>query len=137
MLLSELESDGSITEAPAPYRSGPANFGTFGTFEHWFSGEFRAYLDGAKWSHAGGTIKASITASNCTPGYSSINVTLIRSVGGVITKTWPVTWGCGATRSYSWGTQDAGTYQLSFSRRGPVDLDENWKRVEGSVTYGT
>lgn len=109
--------------------------GIFGAYDHWFSGEFKASVAGAKWGHAGGAVSMRLTVTNCTPGYPSIKVRLIRTVAGAMTNYWDKTVACGGPTTYSWGNHDAGTYNLYFSRSGPADHDENTKRVEGWVTY--
>lgn len=134
--LDSLPSDGWFTfDSPAPDPQVGARAAAAAPFERWFSGEFKASLSGAKWYTSGGNISASIAASNCTPGYPSINVDLTRTVGGVVTNSWRKSLSCGGATSLNWGTHTAGTYNLYFSRKGPTSFDENTKRVEGSVTY--
>ncbi|WP_155859322.1 hypothetical protein [Cellulomonas sp. KRMCY2] len=103
-----------------------------------YSGEFKASLQSGTFSNAGGEIKITVDAGNCTPGYDYIRFQLqkqgqlaswadygtrknVYCASGVYTFTYP--------------SAPAGTYRMYFDRSGPVSFDENWKTVNGTVYY--
>lgn len=120
------------------FEDGPDGFASRGSAtSRVFSGEFKASVDGSKFWHSGGVISSSTDAWGCTPGYSTVKVQLVRTVGGVVTwmstaKSIPC---AGGAVAQAWGTHTAGTYNLFFTRSGPAFSDENWKSVSGTISY--
>lgn len=105
-----------------------------------FTADFKASLDSSKFNNVNNAeIKVeSVNVTNCTSGYPTINIQLVRvnSVGVVTWHGVNASFPCGGYWNYSWGAQPNAGYQLWFSRSGPTSLDENTKHVTGTAYYG-
>lgn len=105
-----------------------------------FSGSFKASLSSSKFDNVNnGEIRVEgVNVTNCTPGYSSIKIQLIRVnlAGAVIWSGTNVNFPCNGSYGYNWGAQPDAGYRFYFSRSGPVGHDENTKSVTGTAYYG-
>jgi hypothetical protein len=104
-----------------------------------FTGDFKASLQSSKFdnSNTGEIRVGGVNVTNCTSGYGSINIQLIR-VNTLNVITWTgsnVNFPCNGSYGYSWGSQPNAGYKLYFSRTGPTGTDENTKHVTGTVYY--
>ncbi|WP_213281862.1 hypothetical protein [Cellulomonas hominis] len=104
-----------------------------------FTGDFKASLQSSKFDNSNnGEIRVGgVNVTNCTSGYGSINIQLIR-VNSLNVITWTgsnVNFPCNGSYGYSWGAQPNAGYKLYFSRTGPTGTDENTKHVTGTVYY--
>lgn len=103
--------------------------------QRWFSGEFRAAARGTAWHHAGGTIDANVRVSGCGDSNLAVTVSLVRTVGGLVTSSFPVSLDCGSNpQRFGWGHHTAGTYHLEFERHSDTGQDNELRRVDGSLT---
>lgn len=104
-----------------------------------FTGDFKASLQSSKFNNSNnGSISiGGVNVTNCTSGYPSINIQLIRvnSLGIITWSGANVNFPCGGSYSYNWGSQPDAGYELYFSRSGPTGIDENTKHVTGTAYY--
>lgn len=105
-----------------------------------YSGSFRASLTSTSFANtAAGTIKITVHGTNCSVDYPYLYLELRvqQTIGWSTVGSRRTVYCAGASVpvSFTWSNSRVGTYRMFFYRSGPPGLDENWKRVNGTVYY--